>query len=62
MDSPRFPPRLLLPLVLLLALASLSTGPAQGVPAHPAQPPGGTAAVAAPTAVTFSDEFDGPAV
>ncbi|MEV6957046.1 family 16 glycosylhydrolase [Streptomyces sp. NPDC051183] len=57
MDSPRFPRRLLLSLASVLALASLSTGPAQGVSTVNAPAP----APAAAAAVTFSDEFDGPA-
>ncbi|MFJ6795433.1 lectin [Streptomyces sp. NPDC091268] len=52
MDSPRSPRRLLLCLASVLALASLPTGPAQGAP---------PARAAAAAAVTFSDEFDGPA-
>ncbi|OEJ34967.1 glycoside hydrolase family 16 protein [Streptomyces subrutilus] len=60
MTSPRLPRRLLLSAVSLLALASLSTGLAQG--AAPAPAPAPPAALAASAeAVTFSDEFDGPA-
>lgn len=59
MDSPRLSRRLLLSLVSVLALASLSTGLAQGAPAPEAGPVARTAAAAA--AVTFADEFDGPA-
>ncbi|MGA4798341.1 ricin-type beta-trefoil lectin domain protein [Streptomyces lavendulocolor] len=69
MDSPQFLRRLLLPLAPLLTLAALSTalapapGPAPApVPARTSVP-AGTAAPAstAPAAVTFSDDFDGPA-
>ncbi|QGV77152.1 glycoside hydrolase family 16 protein [Streptomyces ficellus] len=58
MDSPRFLRRLLPPLVPLLTLAALSTAlaPAPRPGAAPAPRP-----VAAPAAVTFADEFDGPA-
>ena len=57
-DSSRLPRRLLVSLVSVLALASLSTGLAQGAPTPPAEPSARTAAAAA---VTFADEFDGPA-
>ncbi|MFD5266374.1 ricin-type beta-trefoil lectin domain protein [Streptomyces sp. NPDC058335] len=61
MDSPRFPRRLLRSLAPLLAFASLSTGLAQG--ASPSAPAAAAPAVAEAqaAAVTFSDEFDGPA-
>ncbi|QJT06080.1 family 16 glycosylhydrolase [Streptomyces asoensis] len=61
MASPRLPRRLLLSLASLLAFASLSTGPALGVSPSAAEP--SARAVAAPraAAVTFSEEFDGPA-
>ncbi|MFZ3492922.1 lectin [Streptomyces sp. 5.8] len=55
MHPPPLSRRLLLSLVSVLTLASLSTGLAQGAPAPAARPP------AAAAAVTFSDEFDGPA-
>lgn len=55
MHPPRLSRRLLLSLVSVLTLASLSTGLAQGAPAPAARPP------ATAAAVTFSDEFDGPA-
>jgi beta-glucanase (GH16 family) len=61
MDSPRFPRRLLLSFVSVLALASLSTGLAQGAPAPAANAPAPAAAAPAAAAITFSDEFDGPA-
>ncbi|MEU8577603.1 ricin-type beta-trefoil lectin domain protein [Streptomyces asoensis] len=64
MTSPSLPRRLLLPLASLLAFASLSTGPAQGASptaAAPAAPTARVAASAQAAAVTFSDEFDGPA-
>ncbi|MFI5961097.1 ricin-type beta-trefoil lectin domain protein [Streptomyces asoensis] len=61
MTSPSLPRRLLLPLASLLAFASLSTGPAQGASPTPAAPAAHVAASAAAAAVTFSDEFDGPA-
>ncbi|MFD9353211.1 ricin-type beta-trefoil lectin domain protein [Streptomyces sp. NPDC060031] len=63
MDSPRLSRRLLLSLASVLALASLSTGLARGVPAGraPAAVADASAASAASVAVTFSDEFDGPA-
>ncbi|MBT2467010.1 lectin [Streptomyces sp. ISL-66] len=57
MHPPRLSRRLLLSLVSALTLASLSTGLAQGASAP--QPPATAASEAA--AVTFSDEFDGPA-
>ncbi|MEU5714693.1 lectin [Streptomyces sp. NPDC020403] len=56
MSSTRHPRRLVLSLVMALGLASLSTGLAQSAPA-----PVSTASEAVPAAVTFSDEFDGPA-
>ncbi|MFE4214467.1 ricin-type beta-trefoil lectin domain protein [Streptomyces sp. NPDC056844] len=56
MSSPRSPRRLVLSLVMALGLASLVTVPAQSAPA-PVTPP----ATAAAAAVTFSDDFDGPA-
>jgi beta-glucanase (GH16 family) len=59
MDSPRSPRRLLLSCASVLALASLSTGLAQGAPAPEAKPKPHTAS--APAAAGFSDEFDGPA-
>ncbi|WP_405386638.1 family 16 glycosylhydrolase [Streptomyces sp. NBC_01102] len=55
MGTSRLPRRLLSSLVSVLALAALSTGLAQGAPAPADAPPASTAAV------TFSDEFDGPA-
>ncbi|MFC5171219.1 glycoside hydrolase family 16 protein [Streptomyces mutomycini] len=55
MSSPRLPRRLVLSIVMALGLASLSTGLAQSAPT-PA-----TTAAAAPAAVTFSDDFNGPA-
>ncbi len=61
MDSPRLSRRsrrLFLSLASVLALTSLTTGLAQGAPAPAAEAPARTAAAAA---VTFSDEFDGPA-
>ncbi|MEU5277050.1 family 16 glycosylhydrolase [Streptomyces asoensis] len=64
MTSPSLPRRLLLPLASLLAFASLSTGPAQSASptaAAPAAPTARVAASAQAAAVTFSDEFDGPA-
>ena len=54
MDSPRSPRRLLLSVLSVLALATVTTGLTQGAPAPPT-------AAAAPAAVTFADEFDGPA-
>ncbi|MFE7648997.1 ricin-type beta-trefoil lectin domain protein [Streptomyces phaeoluteigriseus] len=61
MDSPRFSRRLLWSLAPLLAFASLSTGLAQG--ASPSARAATAPAVAEDraAAVTFSDEFDGPA-
>ncbi|MEU4264509.1 ricin-type beta-trefoil lectin domain protein [Streptomyces argenteolus] len=59
MDASRLPRRLLSSLVSVLALATLSTGLAQGAPPPADKPSASTAAAAA--AVTFSDEFDGPA-
>ncbi|MDX3056989.1 family 16 glycosylhydrolase [Streptomyces sp. NE06-03E] len=56
MSSPHSPRRLVLSLVMALGLASLVTVPAQSAPA-PVTPP----AAAAAAAVTFSDDFDGPA-
>ncbi|MFD4577373.1 ricin-type beta-trefoil lectin domain protein [Streptomyces sp. NPDC058417] len=57
MDSPRFPRRMLLSLASLLVFASLSAGPAQAAtPVDRAAP-----APAAAAAVTFSDDFNGPA-
>ncbi|MFJ4839712.1 ricin-type beta-trefoil lectin domain protein [Streptomyces sp. NPDC088746] len=56
MSSPRSPRRLVLSLVMALGLASLVTVPAQSAPA-PVTP----AAAPAPAALTFSDDFDGPA-
>ncbi|MFF3935106.1 family 16 glycosylhydrolase, partial [Streptomyces phaeofaciens] len=61
MDSPRSPRRLLWTLASLLAFASLSTGLAQGASPAPAEPSTRTVAEARAAAVTFSDEFDGPA-
>ncbi|MFD9433452.1 ricin-type beta-trefoil lectin domain protein [Streptomyces sp. NPDC060002] len=60
MASPR-PRRLLLSLASLLVFASLSTGPALGV--SPSAAESSARAVAAPraAAVTFAEEFDGPA-
>ncbi|MFJ8857818.1 ricin-type beta-trefoil lectin domain protein [Streptomyces sp. NPDC102451] len=55
MSSPRSPRRLVLSLVMALGLASLAAVPAQSAPA-PVRP-----AAAAAAAVTFSDDFDGPA-
>ncbi|GGZ80414.1 hydrolase [Streptomyces subrutilus] len=59
MHPPYSPRRLLLSLASVLALAALTTGPAQGAPPPPAPAP--SAAAPAAAAVTFSDEFDGPA-
>ncbi|MGW0811772.1 lectin [Streptomyces viridiviolaceus] len=61
MDFPRSPRRLLLSLASVLALASLSTGLAQGAPAPEERITAPSAAAPAAAAVTFSDEFDGPA-
>ncbi|MEU9305112.1 family 16 glycosylhydrolase [Streptomyces sp. NPDC048269] len=62
MDFPRLTRRSLLSLVPVLALVSLSTGPAQGLPAGNASASAAVAsASSASAAVTFSDEFDGPA-
>ncbi|MFD3539882.1 ricin-type beta-trefoil lectin domain protein [Streptomyces sp. NPDC058662] len=58
MVSARSPRRLLLSLVSVLALTSLSTGLATGLPAPGTPSP---QAAVAPAAVTFSDDFDGPA-
>ncbi|MFF8386526.1 ricin-type beta-trefoil lectin domain protein [Streptomyces kanasensis] len=60
MDSPRSLRRLLLPLVPVLALATLATGPALASPPAAAPVPR-TASAPAPAAVTFSDDFDGAA-
>ncbi|MFF9061084.1 ricin-type beta-trefoil lectin domain protein [Streptomyces sp. NPDC101213] len=60
MDSPRSPRRLLWALAPLLAFASLSTGLAQGASPAP-ETAVSTVAEARAAAVTFSDEFDGPA-
>jgi hypothetical protein len=54
MDSPRLTRRLLLSVLSVLTLATLTSGVAQGEPASPV-------AAAAPAAVTFADDFDGPA-
>ncbi|MFJ6850758.1 family 16 glycosylhydrolase [Streptomyces sp. NPDC091271] len=56
MSSPRSPRRLVLSLVMALGLASLVAVPAQSAPA-PVTP----AAAPAAAALTFSDDFDGPA-
>ncbi|HET6860191.1 MAG TPA: family 16 glycosylhydrolase [Streptomyces sp.] len=56
MGIPRSPGRLLTSLAALLALASLSTGVTQAAPA-----PAPAAADQAAAAVTFSDDFNGPA-
>ncbi|GHB48387.1 hydrolase [Streptomyces viridiviolaceus] len=61
MDFPRSPRRLLLSLASVLAFASLSTGLAQGAPAPEEGITAPSAAAPAAAAVTFSDEFDGPA-
>ncbi|MEU9144613.1 family 16 glycosylhydrolase [Streptomyces sp. NPDC048349] len=61
MNSPRLPRRLLLSALSLFALASLSTGPARGVPVATHAPAPAAVAAASAEAVTFSDEFDGPA-
>ncbi|MFJ8887774.1 ricin-type beta-trefoil lectin domain protein [Streptomyces sp. NPDC102402] len=61
MDPARLPRRLILLLVSALTFTSLSAGLAQGAPAPAAEPSARTAAAAAPTALTFSDEFDGAA-
>ncbi|MFH8755784.1 lectin [Streptomyces atroolivaceus] len=62
MSSPRSSRRLIVSLVMALGLASLSTGLAQGAPTpEPAATAHATTAAAAPAAVTFSDEFNGPA-
>ncbi|MGW1819907.1 1,3-beta-glucanase, partial [Streptomyces sp. NPDC002125] len=58
MSSTRFPRRLVLSLVMALGLASLSTGLTQHTPASATAP---MTAAAATAAVTFADEFDGPA-
>ncbi|MEU0129971.1 MULTISPECIES: family 16 glycosylhydrolase [unclassified Streptomyces] len=57
MRSPRLPRRLVLPLVMALGLATLSTGLAQSAPTPVTAP----AAPAAAAAVTFSDDFNGAA-
>ncbi|OKK17578.1 1,3-beta-glucanase [Streptomyces sp. CB00455] len=60
MGAPWLPRRLLVPLLSCAAvLASLSGGPALG--AVEAATPGPAAPAAAAAAVTFADEFDGPA-
>ncbi|MER6560297.1 family 16 glycosylhydrolase [Streptomyces sp. NPDC001027] len=65
MNSPRPTRRLLVCLASLMAFASLSVLPAQGAPPSAADPAarsaGAPAARTAAAAVTFSDEFDGPA-
>ncbi|MCX5528483.1 lectin [Streptomyces bobili] len=61
MDSPRFPRRLLWSLAPLLAFASLSTGLAQGASVSGRAAAAPAVAEAQAAAVTFSDEFDGPA-
>ncbi|MFE5245478.1 MULTISPECIES: glycoside hydrolase family 16 protein [unclassified Streptomyces] len=58
MSSTRFPRRLVLSLVMALGLASLSTGLTQNTSTSATAP---TTAAAATAAVTFADEFDGPA-
>lgn len=60
MDSPCSPRRLLLSVLSVLALATVTTGLAQGTPAS-APPTAAPASAAAPAALTFADEFDGPA-
>ncbi|TQK50433.1 beta-glucanase (GH16 family) [Streptomyces sp. SLBN-118] len=57
MDSPRSSRRLLLSVLSVLTFATATTGLAQGAPA----PAPKTTTAAAPAAVTFADEFDGPA-
>ncbi|USQ85182.1 family 16 glycosylhydrolase [Streptomyces phaeoluteigriseus] len=61
MDSPRFSRRLLWSLAPLLAFASLSTGLAQGASPSARAAAAPAVAEARAAAVTFSDEFDGPA-
>ncbi|TKS99066.1 glycoside hydrolase family 16 protein [Streptomyces lasalocidi] len=62
MHPPRLRRRLLTSLVSLAAFASVSSGLAQGAPAARADDPARLAApAAAAAAVTFADEFDGPA-
>jgi len=62
MDSPRLARRLLVSALSVVALASLTTGPASGEPTPSARTAKSDARPAAgPAAVTFSDEFDGPA-
>ncbi|MFE4454907.1 lectin [Streptomyces sp. NPDC056796] len=61
MSSPRSPRRLVLSLVMVLGLASLSTGLAQSAPVPASPPAAHTTAASAAAAVTFSDEFDGAA-
>ncbi|MFE9826352.1 1,3-beta-glucanase, partial [Streptomyces sp. NPDC005791] len=58
MRSPRLPRRLVLSVVMALGLATLSTGLAQSAPTPVTTPAAHTASAAA---VTFADEFDGPA-
>ncbi|MDQ0585184.1 glycoside hydrolase family 16 protein [Streptomyces rishiriensis] len=60
MASPRPPRRLLLSLASILVFASLSTGSALGLSLSAAESSAGAAAPQA-AAVTFSEEFDGPA-
>lgn len=57
MDSPRSSRRLLLSVLSVLTFATVTTGLAQGNSA----PASMTTTAAAPAAVTFADEFDGPA-
>ncbi|WP_328666342.1 family 16 glycosylhydrolase [Streptomyces sp. NBC_00322] len=57
MDSPRSSRRLLLSVLSVLTFATVTTGLAQGNPV----PASMTTTTAAPAAVTFADEFDGPA-
>ncbi|MET9595482.1 1,3-beta-glucanase, partial [Streptomyces sp. NPDC006516] len=61
MSSTRFPRRLVLSLVMALGFASLTTGLAQNAPVATAAPVSDTATAAATAAVTFADEFNGPA-
>ncbi|MFI8003034.1 lectin [Streptomyces sp. NPDC086010] len=61
MRSPRLPRHLILSLVMTLGLATLSTGLAQSAPAPVTSSAVRSADAAAAAAVTFSDDFDGPA-
>ncbi|MDX3798756.1 ricin-type beta-trefoil lectin domain protein [Streptomyces sp. AK04-3B] len=63
MNSPRLTRRLLVSLASLMAFAALSALPAQGASPPAAKPAGRSAGAPAAraAALTFSDEFDGPA-